>query len=580
MITTPCSSPAPQGTEAFPWINRRFALAFFSLVTALSGVSFVAGVRVLREAPYLGIQVGSWNQHPTVFHYDETSAAHDLLSQSDTLIEINGIPLKMSDFLHYPEFFSRGMEREWWAKAAALHQRLSSDREARLVTLREDGTSASATLPLRRMPWRILVQRTAISYISAVLCLIIGASVLVRAADIHRFLIALLSANSALYLICMTALRTRDLVLPSAALRLLVNLSYFGAAGCLTLIHFAMVFPQPLPLLRRHPNLALLPYLFMMLSCILYYSGLTAFGFTFPFLIIWLLVAAGSFAYSYAREKDPLPKEIILMTMTPPAIVLTALVLLALLPAVLRARPIDFTYYSLIVPILPFTLWFGAKSYALYLEKKTAVEQRIRERDYIARELHDHLSNDLTAVSLCSQEARDSLGQASPVTIASLLDTILERTQKSFWLVRDFITSFSPEDCSWSGLIAQMENFGYRTLPPLHMRLDLEVSVDRQNPMNALTYLHLFGVFKELLTNAMKYSDASVVRVRLEDDRAKGLIRMTVKDDGKGCELDRPWGRGLHNIQRRASELGGTAQFESQRGQGFQAIVETPRLHI
>lgn len=569
------SSPVPEAPLP-PLFSERLATLLFGLMTVLCALAFALGLGALRSSPSIGAQISTWNNVPTVLHRDRPATAEEPLSEGDVVVEIQGLRPGRTGMLLYPEFFFRADEQAWWSFNRELFQRAKSAQRLTLRVRRPNGREEQVTLPVASTAWLAIAQRAGLSWISAGICLAIGIHIAARARSTEQQLTALLSSGSALFLFCMAAIRARDLALPPLPLRLLITFSYFGAATCITLIHFALIFPRPTPLIRRHPALSIALYVYMAASCLFYFSGLIAYGSTFYALIFWLLLAVLSFVYSFAREKEPLLKDIILLTVIPPVLVVVSLVTLVLLPVALRARPVDFTYYSLMVPILPFSLSFGTNSLRLYLAKQAADERIIRERNSIARELHDHLSNDLTAVTLCGQEARDLMATQKSANIEILLDTIVSRTQKAFWLVRDFISSISPEDCSWTGLVAQFEGYGYRALHPLQIHFKLDARVEPGSPMSALMYLHIFSMFKELLTNSIKYSKASCVSVRLRTN--KKYVHFTVLDDGIGCVLGQFRGRGLDNMRKRVDDLAGLIEFRSEPGRGFRAYIRVP-LH-
>jgi signal transduction histidine kinase len=87
----------------------------------------------------------------------------------------------------------------------------------------------------------------------------------------------------------------------------------------------------------------------------------------------------------------------------------------------------------------------------------------------------------------------------------------------------------------------------------------------------------MFRILQEALTNVAKHAAASRVQVRLEEEGA--LVRMIVRDDGRGFDpvvqdrASRPtWG--LLNMAERARMINGTCCVESTPGQGTVVVVE------
>jgi signal transduction histidine kinase len=82
-----------------------------------------------------------------------------------------------------------------------------------------------------------------------------------------------------------------------------------------------------------------------------------------------------------------------------------------------------------------------------------------------------------------------------------------------------------------------------------------------------------YYVVSEALTNAAKYSRATVVHVHVK--RRDDLLRVAVRDDGLGG-ADPALGSGLLGLKDRAEAIGGTISLESPPGAGTSLLVELP----
>jgi signal transduction histidine kinase len=88
----------------------------------------------------------------------------------------------------------------------------------------------------------------------------------------------------------------------------------------------------------------------------------------------------------------------------------------------------------------------------------------------------------------------------------------------------------------------------------------------------------LFRVVQEILTNIVRHSDASKMKIDLlrEADR----MRIRIEDDGVGFdtenELKSPRGLGLRTLSQRVRWLGGEIKLQSARGKGTLVEVEIP----
>lgn len=196
-----------------------------------------------------------------------------------------------------------------------------------------------------------------------------------------------------------------------------------------------------------------------------------------------------------------------------------------------------------------------------------------QERRRIARELHDQVGQNLTALGISLNILR---AQLPPSPLHARIDDSLKLLEDTTARVRELMIELRPPLLDDYGLAAAVEwyarEFGGRA------NLVVEVTAPRgrrrQDPVKEIT---LFRILQEALTNVAKHASASRVQVRLEDEGP--LVRMTVRDDGGGFEpgiqgaAGRPtWG--LLNMAERARMIGGTCRVESAPGEGTRVVAE------
>ena len=87
--------------------------------------------------------------------------------------------------------------------------------------------------------------------------------------------------------------------------------------------------------------------------------------------------------------------------------------------------------------------------------------------------------------------------------------------------------------------------------------------------------ISLFRFVQEGLTNIMKHSQATQVKIRLH--YKKGEISLSVSDNGRGIdETTQSEGLGLLGIKERLSLLGGKLEIHSQKGRGTKLVALVP----
>lgn len=185
------------------------------------------------------------------------------------------------------------------------------------------------------------------------------------------------------------------------------------------------------------------------------------------------------------------------------------------------------------------------------------------EKKRLARELHDELGSNLTAVSLDVSAVEQKLKSAEPV-LALRLQRALEALRTVVGLSRRVIEDLRPSaldsmDLS-EALRGYCEDFARRTGLPCETDLNEEVG-----DLHPDWSIALFRVAQESLTNAARYAKPTRIRLRLLREE-KG-VRLSVFDDGIGMPsdaMDRPMAHGLLGMRERMSMLGGT--FDISRG--------------
>jgi signal transduction histidine kinase len=183
------------------------------------------------------------------------------------------------------------------------------------------------------------------------------------------------------------------------------------------------------------------------------------------------------------------------------------------------------------------------------------------EKARLARELHDEMGANLTAIGMYLANVGEQLKDSHPEQAAALgcaRATLVETVQLKRRIVEDLRPSLLDNMGLAAALHSYCEDFGRAT------RLDCEAlvenEVDSAGPMQAIA---LFRIAQEALNNVAKYAQAHHVVVHLA--REGEGIALEVSDDGIGIPPDamrRPKSHGLLGMRERALLLGGSLKVE------------------
>ena len=132
----------------------------------------------------------------------------------------------------------------------------------------------------------------------------------------------------------------------------------------------------------------------------------------------------------------------------------------------------------------------------------------------------------------------------------------------------DIVWAINPENDSFEKIIIRMRSFAHQLFKARKVEYTFEVDEKLNKmvlPMQVRKNFYL--VFKEAITNVIKYSEASRVLILLYEDR--GAIMLKIRDNGKGIPTDaKAKGNGLLNMTRRATDIKATLNIISKEGGG------------
>jgi signal transduction histidine kinase len=175
-----------------------------------------------------------------------------------------------------------------------------------------------------------------------------------------------------------------------------------------------------------------------------------------------------------------------------------------------------------------------------------AETSRVNERTRIARELHDVLGHDLTALRLQLEVATHVGGEKAPSHVAKAQEV----SERLLTNVRDVVTAMRatpPPD-----LGAALRVLAEGVPPGLRVHLDLPQPFALEDPARAHCVLRCV---QEIVTNALRHARAQNLWVKIvrSDD---GAISVDARDDGCGAAVVRTGG-GLSGMRARLEEMGG-----------------------
>jgi signal transduction histidine kinase len=199
----------------------------------------------------------------------------------------------------------------------------------------------------------------------------------------------------------------------------------------------------------------------------------------------------------------------------------------------------------------------------------------LREREQLARELHDTVAHHVSAIAVQAQAGR-ALAATRPDAALAVLETIEEEASRTLSEMRTMVgilRTGQEADLSPQPGVADIA----RLARPIGdgPRIEVELSGDLDD-LRPSVDTALYRLAQESVTNAVRHArHATRIEIRVRGDRDH--IRLTVHDDGEAGGPAAGAGYGLAGMGERAALLGGTFAAGPGRETGWTVDAVLPR---
>jgi signal transduction histidine kinase len=197
----------------------------------------------------------------------------------------------------------------------------------------------------------------------------------------------------------------------------------------------------------------------------------------------------------------------------------------------------------------------------------------LEERQRLARELHDSVSQALYGMALGTRTARTLLDR-DPSKAAEPLDYVLGLAEAGMAEMRALIFELRPEALQEEGLVAALKKQAAALRARHEIDVDISLCPEPAEPYEVKEAL--YRIAQESLHNTVKHARAHSVKISLA--RRDEGIALEIEDDGVGFEPEGefPGHLGLHSMRERAKQMGGLVELTSTPGAGTRVLVWMP----
>lgn len=213
------------------------------------------------------------------------------------------------------------------------------------------------------------------------------------------------------------------------------------------------------------------------------------------------------------------------------------------------------------------------------LEMQHAME---KERQRIARDLHDDLGAGITEIMLLSELAkRENNQQAAAGKMQSQLDDITQKALQVATAMDEVVWTVDPKNDSLPDLASYLCDYARKFLRAANMSCRIDLMEGLPHAIVSAQQRHnLLMAVKEALNNAVKHSGASEVWLRILWVTPRAVLAVTVEDNGRGVASipvdDSEPGNGLANMRARLRAIGGETEFVSRADAGMKVRFTLP----
>lgn len=217
-------------------------------------------------------------------------------------------------------------------------------------------------------------------------------------------------------------------------------------------------------------------------------------------------------------------------------------------------------------------LFLGGLLYSFLKYRQKQKEKVVELRNRISQDLHDEIGSTLSSISLFGTVAKKLMDNDKDGS-QQMLDRINDSTTEVMESMNDIVWAINSENDKVGNLAKRMRAFASELGDASDIKIILEIDEKlKDSSINMVQRRNVYLIYKEAINNAFKYSQASTIKVRLNQVQKRMLL--TIMDDGIGFDkndLDLSstlGGNGLRNMENRSKELEGILKIDSKVGEG------------
>ncbi|MBI3915124.1 MAG: GAF domain-containing protein, partial [Chloroflexi bacterium] len=212
-----------------------------------------------------------------------------------------------------------------------------------------------------------------------------------------------------------------------------------------------------------------------------------------------------------------------------------------------------------------------------YLRQMAQKSALLEERQRLARDLHDSVTQALYGVTLFAQASRASIYAGNLSLTSQYNERLSETAQQAIKEMRLLIFELRPSLLEQVGLVAALRQ--RLEVVERHAGVEIEFQVEGATQLPTALESDIYQIAQEALNNILKHSAATRVALRLTTDDRE--LHLAIQDNGKGFDPEaggEAAGIGFSSMRERAERMGGRLRIDSKPHAGTRISLTVPVL--
>lgn len=205
----------------------------------------------------------------------------------------------------------------------------------------------------------------------------------------------------------------------------------------------------------------------------------------------------------------------------------------------------------------------------LALEKIESQNQLQEQRLTISRDLHDNIGAQLSFIVSAIDTIKYYISDTNE-PVSNKLTSIGTFAKETIQELRDTIWAMNKPTITIKDLKSRIANFMEKAKlshQNIQILLKSDANIADEQSFSGLQGLNIFRIIQEATNNAVKYSEATEIKINIS--KTNNQICFEIIDNGNGfVEQEVEPGNGLLNMRKRALELGNELIINSEKGKG------------